>query len=136
MNRELLNNILKGALYSCDTMSQNVNILLTDQELPIDVQCYQNPILDYGDISLQSIDSSERIANLINSFGSVTDIEECYRIILNGIKEEQLFKIVFAKESTNNISNNLTDNYDKTKSRQYINLSRQIQTIKIQENNK
>ncbi len=130
MNRTLLNDILKKVLYSCDSISSNVNIILADQEMPIDVRLFQNPIKDYGDIRLQSVDSSERIANLINTFGSVSDMEECYKIILNGIKETPFLALSYAKENTENP--NIT--CDKIKALQYVNLSRQIQKIKTQEN--
>lgn len=130
MNRTLLNDILKKVLYSCDSISSNVNIILADQEMPIDVRLFHNPIKDYGDVCLQSVDSSERIANLINTFGSVSDMEECYNIILNGIKETPFLALSYAKENTEN--SNIT--CDKIKALQYVNLSRQIQKIKTQEN--
>ena len=125
-----MNDILKKVLYSCDSISSNVNIILADQEMPIDVRLFHNPIKDYGDVCLQSVDSSERIANLINTFGSVSDMEECYNIILNGIKETPFLALSYAKENTEN--SNIT--CDKIKALQYVNLSRQIQKIKTQEN--
>ena len=131
MNRELLNKILTEALYAGDSISSNVNILFVDQEMPIDVRLFQNPITDYGDVRLQSIDSSERIANLIDSFGSVLDIEERYRFILNGIQNTTLFAITCASASTEN----LHDPYEEINAQPYVALSRQIRKI-MQENHK
>ncbi len=86
-SKALLNEIIIKALRSGDILSDNVGICLVEQELPIDVRRFQNPVTDEGDIRMQSIDSSERIADLINSFGTVSDIEECYMVILEGIQE-------------------------------------------------
>lgn len=119
MNRALLNEIILKALYSGSVLSNNTVICMVEQEIQIDVRRYQNPITDNGDIRMQSIDSSERIADLINSFGMISDIEERYMMVLEGIQEPLLAN--FAMSSSNLIDKEW-----------YINLSKKIQKINNQ----
>ncbi|MFG6333996.1 MAG: hypothetical protein K1W20_00730 [Lachnospiraceae bacterium] len=128
-------------------MSDNVDICLVEQELPIDVRRFQNPVTDEGDIRMQSIDSSERIADLINSFGTVSDIEECYMVILDGIQEAFYARsmagrsalcvanaddsIMEAENSVDNIME-MENLADAEQAKWYVALSREIQRMSMQ----
>lgn len=147
MNKAILNEIILKALRSEDILSDNVDICLAQQELPIDVRRFQNPITDDGDIRMQSVDSSERIADLINSFGTVSDIEECYMVILDGIQEAFYAGSMAARsalcaanaddsimEAENSVDDIVeTENLaDKGQTEWYVALSREIQRMSMQ----
>lgn len=113
-------------------MSGNVDICPVEQEMPIDIRRFQNPITDVGDIRTQSIDASERIADLINSFGTVSDIEECYMIILSGIQQVPFAVNLCMNEIADNIM--VEENAaDESAMDWYVALSREIQKMNTQQ---
>lgn len=131
MNKTLLNEIIAEALRSSGILSKNIDICPIEQELSIDVRRFQNPITDHGDIRTQSIDASERIADFINSFGTISDFEERYMIVLEGIQEMLPVGRMYA--SGNPVSVMAAANSADTElSEWYVDLSRKIQKMNIQ----
>lgn len=132
MNKTILNEIIIRALRAGEILSGDVDICPVEQEMPIDVRRFQNPITDDGDVRTQSIDASERIADLINSFGTVSDIEECYMIILLGIQQASFAANLYWGGNVDDImaEENLAD---ESAVDWYISLSRKIQKMNTQQ---
>lgn len=132
MNKTTLNEIVIKALRSGDILSGNVDICPVEQEMPIDVRRFQNPITDDGDVRTQSIDASERIAALINSFGTVSDIEECYMIILSGMQQVPFVRNLCLEEITDDIMAE-ENAADGSAADWYVALSREVQKMNAQQ---
>lgn len=132
MNKTILNEIIIKALRAGDVLSGNVDICPVEQEMPIDIRRFQNPITDDGDVRTQSIDASERIADLINSFGAVSDIEECYMIILSGIQQVSFASNFCLEEIADDIM--VEENAaDGSAADWYVALSREVQKMNAQQ---
>lgn len=131
MNKSLFNEIIAEALRSGGILSKNADICPVEQETQIDVRRFQNPITDNGDIRTQSIDASERIADFINSFGTVSDLEECYMIVLEGI--QGIRSVNRIRTNGGPVSVMAAANSAVTElSEWYVDLSRKIQKMNIQ----
>lgn len=128
MNKTLFNEIIAEALRSGGILSKNADICPVEQETQIDVRRFQNPITDNGDIRTQSIDASERIADFINSFGTVSDLEECYMIVLEGIRSVNRIRTNGGPVSVMAAANSAVTELSEW----YVDLSRKIQKMNIQ----
>lgn len=130
MNKTLISEIIAEALRSGGILPKNVDVCPTEQEVPIDVRRFQNPITDHGDIRTQSIDASERIAGFINSFGTISDFEERYMIVLEGIQEMLPAGRMYASGKPASVM--AVNSADTELSEWYVDLSRKIQKMNMQ----